>query len=176
MKELGKIMKEMSHLQKMDHYLKELNKILVYNMNPYEGKKLMYDLERKVLRDNTFTIYNAFKESLTRQLASELATKQHLKGLVEEEKQAPDDIANQVFQNEQRAENQAKHILGEEEICKFIAMLGDDEILTKKILVRLLGDLISSLEDNKSRTIFYVRTKWGSEKFGYERLMAYNEP
>jgi hypothetical protein len=58
MKELERVIKENKHLQKMDHYLKELNKILVYNMNPYEGKKLMYDLERKVLRDNTFTIYN----------------------------------------------------------------------------------------------------------------------
>jgi hypothetical protein len=53
--------------------------------------------------------------------------------------------------------------LGEEELSKFINLVGGDENLTKKLMVKMLGDLISSLEDNKGRTIFYVRTKRGSE-------------
>lgn len=93
-------MKEQKTIQTMDYYLKELNKVLVYNMSPYEGKKLMYDLERKVLRDNTQIIYNLFKKDLTTNLSKELATKQHLRGLVEEEKQAPDESSNQEFQRE----------------------------------------------------------------------------
>lgn len=100
MKELKRIMKEEKKIQTMDYYLKELNKVLIFNMTPYEGKKLMYDLERKVLRDNTLKIYNLFKTDLTTMLSRELATKQHLCGLVEEQKQAPDVSSNQEFQRE----------------------------------------------------------------------------
>lgn len=66
--------------------------------------------------------------------------------------------------------------MGEEELSKFINMVGGDENLTKKLMVKMLGELISSLEDNKGRTIFYVRTKRGSEQFKYDTLMDYNEP
>jgi hypothetical protein len=109
-------------------------------------------------------------------MAKELVTKQYLKGLIEEEKQAPGGLANQQLKKEQQAEDQAKHILGEEELVNFMSMLGDDERICKQILVKILGDLIRSLEENKGKTIFYVRTKWGSEKFNYQRLMDYNEP
>lgn len=65
MLELTRVQRKLIELTKIDYFLKQLNKILVCNMSPDEMKKLMYDLERSVLRDNTWKTYRDFKQVLT---------------------------------------------------------------------------------------------------------------
>lgn len=49
-------------------------------------------------------------------LPKELKVKQQLRGFVEEEKQTFSEITSHQYMKDFEAENQAKHILGEEEI------------------------------------------------------------
>lgn len=111
------------------YFIDHLNATLKIDMHPYEVKKIIHDLERDLLNDNSLFIYNAFKTVLTQKLSTELQTKRNLSGLVEEEKEmpvAPDakDMATSI-----EALNCAIRILGDQEVHNLVATLGEDESL-----------------------------------------------
>lgn len=87
MKELEKIQLENFNKTSFQYFIDHLNATLKIDMHPYEVKKIIHDLERDLLNDNSLIVYNAFKAVLAQKLSSELQTKRNLSGLVEEEKE-----------------------------------------------------------------------------------------